>query len=138
MAKIKCKGTKVQQSIAAIFTDIAQVISIDPPEGKVETYDATALDSSAGKENKITGFVDGGELKFELFMDPALAGFKFMTAQITTPADGQQYKVIFADVGATAWAFSGGGISIGPAVKMNDGLKATVTVKLDGMVTYPA
>lgn len=134
MAKIKCKGTAIKQDLAGTFTAIAQVLSIDGPETEIETFDATSLDSGIGKEYQQTGYVEGGSLTFEMFWDPALAGHQNITDIIAAPAD-ENWKLVFSD--STEWPFTSAGISITQTTKMNDGLKATVKLKVDGMITFP-
>lgn len=137
MAVIVCKGTVLQQEISSVLTAVAQVINLDLPESETETFEADTLDNSgAGIPHKVTGRVEGGSLGAELFFDPALAGHQALTDVITTPAS-QVWKIIFADSGTTEWDFTTAGIGLGGTVALNDGLKATLTAKLDGMVTYP-
>lgn len=137
MAKIKTKGTKLQQDIATVFTDIAQVISLDLPEAENETYDADTLDNAnAGILKEPTFRTEPGSASAELFFDPALVGHQNLTALLTTPVK-ENWKIIFADAGATVWAFTTAGISLGGTVALNDGLKATLGLTLADLVTYP-
>jgi hypothetical protein len=137
MAKIKCKGTVLQQEISSTFTAVAQVISTDGPEAESETYESDTLDNTvSGIPYDETGRTEGGSLSGELFFDPVLAGHQAITDLLTTPAE-QAWKLIFADAGLTEWAFTGAGISFGPRVALNDGLKASFSIKLDGIPTYP-
>lgn len=134
MSKVVCKGTVLQQDIASVYTALAQLISIEGPGPEVETFDATALDSGVGKEFDVTGYVDGGELSFDLFFDPALGGHQNLTDLLTTPVV-ENWKEIFSD--ATAWPFSGILTGLSPTTDMGDALKASCAIKLDGLVTYP-
>lgn len=136
MAKVICKGTALQQDLASTLTTIAQMVSIDGPPADVETFESTGLDSSAGKEFDVTGYVEGGEVGFELFFDPALAGHQNLTDLITTPVV-EAWAIDFADVGLTTWTFNGILRSFSPAVNMRDGLKASGRIQLDGIVSYP-
>lgn len=137
MAKVKCKGTVLQQEIAATYTAVAQVISIELPEAESETYEADTLDNAnAGIPYEPTGRTEGGELSGELFFDPALAGHQAMTDLLTTPAK-QNWKVIFADTGTTEWVVPAAGFKLGGTVDLADGLKASFGAKVNGIVTYP-
>lgn len=137
MAKVKCKGTKIQQTIASVLTDVAQVISMEQTGSQSETYDATTLDTSgAGKEYSQTGYSEGGTVNFELFYDPALAGHQAITDLITTPA-ACAWKIKFADTAVTEQAFSGAGVGFDQKVDMNDGLKGSVSIKVTGIPTFP-
>lgn len=137
MTKVVSKGTVLQQEISSVFTAVAQVISIDQSGAESETFESTTLDTSgAGKEYAQTGYTEGGSLSFELFYDPALAGHQAISDLLTTPAD-QNWKVIFADTGSTEYPFTSAGVGMDFSVAMNDGLKATVNCKIDGLGTWP-
>ena len=137
MSKIKSKGTVLQQEISSVFTAVAQIISLDGPEAETETYESDTLDNTgSGIPYDETGRTEGGSQSGELFFDPVLAGHQAITDLLTTPA-GCNWKQIFADTATTEWPFAGAGISFGPRVALNDGLKASFSIKLDGIVTYP-
>ena len=137
MAIVKCKGTVLQQEISSAFTAVAQVTSLDHSGTESETFESTSLDTSgAGKTYSQTGYTEPGTLSGELFYDPALAGHQAMTDLLTTPAD-QNWKVIFADTATTEYPFTGAGIGFDFTVDMSDGLKASFSVQLDGLGTWP-
>lgn len=137
MAKIKCKGTALQQTLGTAFVTVAQVISLDGPEAEAETYESDTLDNTdAGIPYDETGRTEGGSVSGELFFDPVLAGHQAITDLLTTPA-GCAWNIVFADEAETEWPFDGAGLSFGPRVALNDGLKASFSIKLDKAVTYP-
>jgi hypothetical protein len=137
MAKVVTKNTRLQKSIAAVYTTIAQVKSLKGPNPKVQTYDATALDSGVGMENKVTGYTQGGTVSGTLFFDPAATTHKSMLSTATTPAS-DSWKIIFADSGLTEWPFTGIVTDPpSPTVDVNAGLMADFSIMLDGIVTYP-
>jgi hypothetical protein len=137
MSKIKSKNAKIQLSISAMFTDIAQLIEFTAPDAEVQTYDATALDSSAGREKKITGFVNSGMMNFSLWFDPAAATLQALTDLITTPTDGSSWKIIWSDGATTTWTFSGVLKKVTPRAQLDSGLRADCQMEVDGIVTYP-
>jgi len=138
MALVKCKGTSLLQEIASTYTAVAQVISIDLPEAESETYEADTLDnSSAGIPYSQTGRSEGGSCGFEFFYDPNLTGHQNLTELIRAPAD-ENWRVTFVDAGTGSWSFTGAGLSLGGTVALNDGLKGTGSIKLDGIPTYPS
>lgn len=138
MAKIKSKGTSLKQEIATVYVAVAQVISMDLPEAESETYEADTLDNAtAGIPHEPTGRTEGGSHGFELFYDPVLSGHQSLLALLTTPA-AQNWKTVFADAGTSEWAFAGAGFSMGGAVALGDGLKASASIKLNGIPTYPS
>ena len=135
MTILKCKGTKLQSEVATVLTDIAQLLSIEGPDSEVESFEADTLDNAdAGIPMKPTGRVGGGSVSFEMFLDPALAGHQALLAKITTPVS-DSWSLIFSDT--TAWPFEGIFKSLSPTVDLADGLKASGSVELDGIVTYP-
>ena len=138
MAFVKCKGTAIQQEISSVYTTVAQVIGLDLPEAESETYEADTLDNAgAGIPYKPTGRSEGGSCSGELFYDPALTGHKSLTELIRAPA-AENWKINFVDTGTSTWTFAGAGFSMGGTVALNDGLKASFGIKLDGIPTYPS
>ena len=138
MAKIKCKGTALKQVLAGTaYTTVAQVISLTLPTMESETYESDTLDNAlAGIPYDSTGRTEGGTLSGELFYDPALAGHKALLTLLTTPGD-ESWKLVFADTGVSEWIFTGAGFSFGGTVALNDGLKGSFSIKLDGLPTFP-
>lgn len=138
MAIIKCKGTALKQDLVGVFTAVAQVISLDGPDMESETYEADTLDNtSAGIPYGSSGRTEGGSVSGELFFDPALAGHVALLALLTTPAD-ETWQLVFANTSPTTWSFGGAGFSLGVAVALADGLKASFSIKLDGLPNFPA
>ena len=137
MAKIVCKGTILKQTVSSTLTAVAQIISMDHSGAESETFESTTLDTSgAGKEYTATGYSEGGTVDFELFYDPALAGHQSITDEVTTPIE-RAWQITFADASSTTAAFTAAGLGFGFAVDMNDGLKGSVSIKLDQLLTYP-
>jgi hypothetical protein len=141
MAYIIGKGTKLQIEISSVLTDTAQLISIDLPEHAAETFENDTLDNSGvGIPHKATGRVEGGSVGFEGFLDPVLASFQALTDLVNTPilaTTGDGANIKFADAATTSWAFQMAGITIGGTVVLNDGVKFSGSIKLNGVVTFP-
>lgn len=138
MAKVKCKGTALAQEISSAYVTVAQVISLELPTAESETYEADTLDNTnAGIPYEPTGRTEGGSCSGELFYDPALDGHKDLTELLRAPA-AENWKITFADTGASTWTFAGAGFSMGGTVALNDGLKANFSIKLNGIPTYPS
>lgn len=137
MTKIASKGTTLQQTVAAAFVDIAQVINLDFSGMESETFEADSLDNAdAGIPHMPTGRTEFGSVSGELFFDPALQGQNNMQFLLTDP-EAEAWKVIWPDSGATEWPFAGAGISFSPKAALNDGLKAGFSIKINGEVTFP-
>lgn len=141
MAIIIGKGSVFQIEVASTLTAIAQLISIDLPEHEAETFEADTLDNSnPGIPYKATGRVEGGSVGIEGFLDPALSSFQIITDLLNTPVlatTGDAAKIIFADTATTEWDIVMAGVSIGGTVQLNDGVKFTSSIKLDGSITFP-
>lgn len=131
MAKVKCKGTKLQHTVSMSLTDIAQLTSIEVSGAESETWDSTCLDSSVYKTYDQTGYAEPGEVTAELFYDPALAGHQAITDLMDAPADNAM-KIIYADTGASEQSFTAAGVGFGVTVAMDNGLVGSVTYKIDG------
>lgn len=133
MAKIVGKGTILKMEIASVLTAVAQVISIDIPEQKGETFDSDSLDNAdAGIPHTATGRTERGEIGFELFFDPALAGHTAILTWLddATP-DLLDWSITFTSTPAKIWTFADcPSCSLGGKIVMNDGVKASVKVKV--------
>ena len=136
MAKIKSKGTVLSHTVGTALTAIAQITDFEESGAQVETFDATALDSSVFKEYAVTGYSEPGEISGTLFYDPALAGHQNITDIIAAPATNAG-QVTFADAATTTKAFTAVGHAFGYAVAMADGLKGNFRVQLTGTPGFP-
>jgi len=136
MSKLICKGTTLYQTIASVATPIAQIISLDGPGVESETFEADTLDNEdSGIPHQATGRTEGGSLSGEMFFDPALVGHQNLTELLRLPAE-ETYALGFSD--GSDMNFTGAGFSLSTAVALNDGLKASFSIKLSGIPTYEA
>jgi hypothetical protein len=142
MAIIIGKGTQLKVEIASVLTAVANLISLDLPEGAAETFEADTLDNAnPGIPHKATGRVEGGSVGFEGFLDPVLASFQSLTDMLNDPTlatTGDGGSITFADTAGTVWPFQIAGVTIGGTVQLGDGVKFSGSIKLDGIVTYPS
>ena len=136
MTKNAGKGSLLQVEIASVFTTIPQLTSIDGPDMKPETYESRTLDDGAGIGQKPTGYVAGGTVSFEGFLDPVGAAHQALTDLITAPAL-VNWKLKFSDAASTVWPFSGTLTNFKTSIKMNDGIKFNGEITLDGIPTLP-
>ena len=134
MAKLAGKGTQFRSTISAMMTTVAQVNSIGTSGFASETYDGTSLDSTVGKEFPLTGYATGGTVDVELFFDPSLAGHQFYTDSITVPVT-IIHNILYTDARITA--FTSSGMEWGVTVAMDDGIKATLSMTVTGLPTWP-
>lgn len=143
MAKIPGKGAALKVDIATVFTTIAQVISLNGPDAEVQTFNGTTLDGSVGMVKIPTGYVDGGTVSGELFFDPVAATHQQLTDDITSPIRSsgtefdRDFKIVWPNSAATEWPFAGIVKRFGPSATLQDGLKASFAIEVNGIVSYP-
>lgn len=134
MAKLKGKGTVLQQTISAALTDVAQITDIDlSGEGSLD-YDSTTLDGAVYETKELTGYSAAGTVKAGLFFDPALAGHAAIVALITTPATCV-WKIKYSDAGPSSLTYTSAGVTLDQKIAMKDGVKATLTMNRTGAPT---
>lgn len=134
MAKLKGKGTVLQQTIATVLTDVAQLTDMDISGEASLDYDSTTLDGAVFETKELTGYSSAGTVKVGLFFDPALAGHVAIVALISTPATCI-WKVKYSDVGPSSLTYTSAGVGLDQKVAMNDGVKATLTMNRTGAPT---
>ena len=144
MAKLKVKGTVIEQAPGTTYTAIAQVTGFTISAIETETYDSRTLDGTAGVEYDPTGYVEGGSVTFDLLYDPALAGHQAITdlavaAHMTTSGlpNDVNWKVKFANTSSTELTFVSSGIGVDITGEASDGLRASITLKCDGCPVLP-
>lgn len=133
MAVAKTQGALLQLSIASVYTTVAQRLRIKPNEPTRNKLETTDLDSTA--ETSVSGILREGEVELEVFLDTADATHAALWTLKGSGAVGD-WKIIYADTGATVDAFSGW-ISGGPTTgeMTTDGLqKATIKMQITGVV----
>ena len=135
------KGSILKIDVATVLTAISEVLSIDHDGAENETFKTTTLDTSgSGHTYLSSGRTEPGNVNTEIFLLPANAGHQQITDHLTTPSttaatqlDG---SITFADSASTAWPFKIAGFSLGVSVAQDDGVKASVGMKLTGLPTY--
>lgn len=136
MARISSQGTKLQVEISTVFTDIPQITGFNFPTVNRQYEDATALDSSGNFKEFTALMIETGEVTAEMFWDPANSVHDFlMDEAIKATAVLLNFKAIASDAGAATMAFSGY-VSYEPTAQQNSSLKATLTVRVSGALTY--
>lgn len=145
MAKLKVKGTVIEQASGTTYTAVAQVTGFSISGAETETYESRTLDGTAGIEYDPTGYVEGGSVTFDLLYDPALTGHKNITALVTAAhmttnglANPMNWKVKFANTSSTELTFVSTGIGFDVTGDATDGLRSSVTLKCSGCPVFPA
>lgn len=134
MAILKGKGTVLQQTITATLTDVAQITEIDITGEASSDFPTTTLDGGVYETKGLTGYTEGGQVKFGLFFDPALAGHQAIVALLTTPATCV-WKAKYSDAGPSSLTFTSAGVALDQKIVMKDGVKGTVTLNRTGTPT---
>ncbi|WP_437193563.1 phage tail tube protein [Planctomicrobium sp. SH527] len=143
MNKYPSIGTLLQVSIASVLTTVAGLTSINFPNGEVQFWDATALDSTHVEDGELAGLSAPGECSGDGFYDPAdtvqLAilgdipiGGKYRDWAIVRPAP------VSTDPPVAICSFNGSIKSFNPKAAVKDGLKLDWSVKLRTMAEYGA
>jgi hypothetical protein len=134
MAKLKGKGTALQQTISAVLTDVAQLTDIDVSGEASGDYDSTTLDGGVYETKDLTGYSSPGTVKAGLFFDPALAGHAAITDLIETPASCV-WKLKYSDAGPSSLTYTSAGVGLDQKIVTKDGVKATLTMNRTGSPT---
>jgi len=130
-------GTKFNRRNASgassgVWTQMAEINSINGPNKSRATIDVTSLDSSGGYREFIASFRDAGEVT--LNMNFTLDTFDDMNVDFEAEA-ANDYQIILPDTGNTTFDFSGLVTAIGMAVPLDDKVSSDVTIKITGQVT---
>lgn len=137
MGYLKSKGVILQQKISGSFTAVAQVESISFSGAQSETMELRPLDATdAGVIHISNGWIDGGSITFGLLYDSSLAGHKAITTALSSMAS-TDWKVLHTDGGSTATSFTSGGIGFNEEIQAISAIRANVTLKATGLVTWP-
>ncbi len=139
--KIPSHGTLLQLDIATVFTTIGSRITINGPNMSPVLVDGTDLDDT-DTQMIISGLVDLGEVSLTIHFLPTDTTHKLLhnlAAGASRQTADSNWKIIFADSGATVWSFSGPISSFeGPTNIQSDGtVQATVIIKIN-TITLPA
>ena len=125
----------------AVYTTVAGVTNIDPPEAVTDMIDASAHDDATRHRVFVAGRIDSGEVGIEGYLDPAeathigAAGLQGLRDAGTERA----FKIIFPDAGAMELAFLGIVTGFKPGPAAHDGLlEFSATIKVSGSVSYTA
>ncbi len=132
MAGINAFGTTWGiEFVAATFTDVAEVTSIDVLDIDVETIDVSSHDSANGWREFVAGLKDAGELSMEVNYDPALHGTIF--AELGEAAKG--HRITLPGTGGATVEFQALVTGFSAQAPFDDKLAASITLKVTGAVT---
>lgn len=136
LAQLKFQITPLSGS----YTEAAYVKDIGGPESDRDAVDMTTRDSPSFAKEFIAGWIDGGEAKWDLALDPASASThqSLMTLHNNGDLTGfaLNFTTLSAGAGGTAALFNGFVKSVSPAAPMEDHLACSITTKVSGPVTW--
>jgi predicted secreted protein len=128
-------GTQLKRGDGAdpeVFTAIANITSINPPNMSRETIDLTTHQSADGWMEFKGALKDGGEVSSDVNYDPAqhdtlVADFE--------DDDPRNYQIVFPDDASTTWSFAAILTGFEPEAPYDDKLAASLTWKVSGKPT---
>ena len=136
MGVMRGKGSSFSIDTGAGAAAVSQVISITPPEGQNETFEADYLgNTNAAIPHKSTGRTEGGSAAAEVWLDNS-SHSGLMSLLATPDTDGFSCSIAFV---SGSWSFTGAGLSFGGgSVSLSDGVRCNLGVKLDGVASMAA
>lgn len=135
MPEIIGLGTKFQREGATpgTFEDIAQVVSITPPQSEADDVEIEELDPADGYKRYLPGLLDAGEVSLTLNFDPANTGHNALLSDHQNRAT-KNYRIVLPD--GYQWTFSGYVKSFAPQeISAGEVIQAEVTIKVSGKPT---
>lgn len=133
-------GTLVLRALASaptVFTAIAEIGDVTPPELQRNEFDAVSQDRNI--DAYVLGILRRGQFSIKMNFLPAdsthdhLTGL--MAAMIAEPPPTDGYKITFPGGGNNAWVMSGQVQAIKPMAPVDGKLSADVTIRLSGKMT---
>lgn len=138
MSKLASTNTLLQKSIAATFTTIAYLRSVNGPDPETQFMDVTDLTSTHLEDGEPTGQSAPGSVTAEGLYDPDNATQQSVISEITDPGTNGKasYKVVYPDSSETT--FTGTCRKFSAKASVGDALLADYEWKLSGMATFPS
>jgi predicted secreted protein len=119
------------------FTTIDGVKGLSGPSFSLETIDVTHHTSASAYKQKLPTFLDGGDISFDLIYDPANAQHE----ALFTDFEGRlkrNFQVVYTDSGNMTHDFAAYVSSIEVSAPIDDALKLSVKLTIDGAITRTA
>lgn len=131
----KAFGTKLQVEIAAVFTDIANIVNLDPIDKSCDIIDATSHDSPDEYREKLAGLIDAGDVKLELNYDPANTTHQ-KVEDVLAVATNFKIKYAGNPTGRATGSFSGTCKQFTTGAPHDGKLTASAVIAISGKVTW--
>lgn len=118
-----------------VFTTVAEVINISGPGLSLETTDVTNMTSTGAWREHIATLKDTGEVTIDLNWAPEDTGHVNLIADLNNRTL-RNFKIVWPNVAATTWTFSGYVTSFEPSAAVDDKLSGSFGFKLTGVPTF--
>lgn len=115
-----------------VFTAVAEVASITPPNVSRDTVDATHMGSTEKWRDFVAGLRDPGEMSITINWIPGDSAHDALFAKFTSDT-ASNFKIVYPN--SVADIFSALCVGISPEVPLDGKLSATVRFKLTGKPT---
>jgi len=112
---------------------IAEVVSIKPPQLKLDTPDVTTMEASNGFREFIGGLRDGGEVSLTLKFYPGDTGQYGLLSDLEGAV--KQSFVIALPNSVATWSFNAFVTAYNPDIPLDDAVGLEVTLKITGKPT---
>lgn len=120
-------------STGTTFTQIGEVIEINPGEESADRVEATHMVSPNRQREFIAGLIDPGEASFTINWIPNNATDTFLRG-LRDSGDSRTHRIVFPN--NIKVEFSGQIMSISKSVPLDDRMTATITVARSGGETW--
>ncbi len=150
MGKYTSKGTKIEVAIATVYTSVANLTDLTFPDGTVETWRSTCLETPGPSHTyEVTGYVDEGDWSASAFYDPSevthaeMASLRALTAEAGSdpPRYDRDWRIVLPTFGTTvlgSWSFASILTKWTPKASVGEPLMVDMGGKINGNITYPA
>lgn len=123
---------------SATLTELAEIISVNPPNPQTADVEATHMKSPNRRREYIAGLIDDGEAEIEMNYVPGSAT-DTLIQQAQTEGDPRAYRIVIPD-GAFGWKIEGTCIVKGYQrnTPIDDRMTATLTIRFSGAASEEA
>jgi predicted secreted protein len=116
-----------------VYTQLAEVININPPSMSRDALDATHMLSPEQWREFVPGLKDGGEVSVDMNFIPGGAGETQIMANLAAD-NTANYRITFPN--GVSWTFAAFCTGFEPSVPHDDKMSATATFKVSGKPTF--
>lgn len=138
MSKFAGKDVSLKVEISSVYTTIAQIRDLNPPNLEQTPIDVTNRDGSGWMEF-IGGLKNGGEVTFDIVYDPDQTTHSASASGglITLLSAGtlNNFRITWPDPTPVTFTFAALVTKFAPKAPLNDKLAADVTLKVSSSLT---